>query len=211
MSCLTRSTRTFALAGLFALAIGTASAQVVASDRAACTQSYKPQSGQQGKDVVWVPTPDEVVQRMLEVAKVTPRDIVYDLGAGDGKIAIAAGKLGATSIGIEYNPDMAQLAQCYVRAEKLTGRTRIVQGDVFESDFRDATVVTMYLLPALNLKLLPKLLKDLKPGTRIVSHSFDMGTWTPEQTLDVGGRPVYFWTIPAPGTPSHAAAVAASR
>ena len=205
----TRNTRTLALAALLALAIGSASAQVAASDRASCVRTYKPESGQDGKDVVWVPTPDEVVQRMLQVARVTPEDIVYDLGAGDGKIAIAAGKLGATSIGIEYNPDMAKLAQCYVQVEKLTDRTRIVQGDVFESDFRDATVVTLYLLPELNLKLLPKLLKDLKPGTRIVSHAFGMGSWKPEQTLDVAGRSVHFWTIPAPGTPSHAAAMAA--
>jgi len=211
MSFFSRSTNAFALLGLFALAIGDASAQAVATERASCVQSYKPESGQEGKDVVWVPTPDAVVQQMLQVAKVTPKDVVYDLGAGDGKIAIAAGKLGATSVGIEYNPDMARLAQCYVQVEKLTDRTRIVQGDVFESDLRDATVVTMYLLPELNLRLLPKLLKELKPGTRIVSHAFDMGTWKPEQTLDVAGRPVYFWTIPAPGTPSHAAAMAARR
>ncbi len=210
MSLFTRSTKIVALAVLLALAVVNVSAQVVAEERATCDRAYKPQVGQEGKDVVWVPTPDEVVQRMLQVAKVTPKDIVYDLGAGDGKIAIAAGKLGATSIGIEYNPDMAKLAQCYVQAEKLT-KTRIVQGDVFESDFRDATVVTMYLLPELNVRLLPKLLKDLKPGTRIVSHAFQMGTWKPEQTLDVGGRMVYFWTIPAPGTPSYAAAMAASK
>ncbi len=148
---------------------------------------------------------------MLQVAKVTPQDTVYDLGAGDGKIAIAAGKMGATSVGIEYNPDMAKLAQCYVQAEKLTAKTRIIQGDVFESNFRDATVVTLYLLPELNVKLLPKLLSDLKPGTRIVSHAFQMGTWQPEQTLDVGGRMIYFWTIPAPGTPRYAAAIAASK
>ncbi|MGH6622781.1 MAG: methyltransferase domain-containing protein [Burkholderiaceae bacterium] len=211
MSLFTRSTKAVTLAGLFALAMGNASAQVVAPDRAACDQAYKPQVGQQGKDVIWVPTPDEVVQRMLQVAKVTPKDTVYDLGAGDGKIAIAAGKLGATAIGIEYNADMAKLAQCYVQSEKLAGKVRIVQGDVFESDFRDATVVTLYLLPALNLKLLPKLLKDLKPGTRIVSHAFSMGNWKPEQTLDVNGRAVYFWTIPAPGTPAYAAAMAASN
>jgi precorrin-6B methylase 2 len=206
MYLFSRSTTIVALAGLFALSIGNASAQATASDRAKCNQDYRPESGQQGKDVVWVPTPDEVVQRMLQVAQVTHKDVVYDLGAGDGKIAIAAGKLGATSIGIEYNPDMAKLAQCYVRAEKLTDRTRIVQGDVFQADFRDATVVTMYLLPELNLRLLPKLLKDLKPGTRIVSHAFTMGSWKPEQTLDVAGRAVYFWTIPAPGTPSYEAA-----
>ena len=211
MSHFVRGIQAIALVGLFALGIGNASAQAVASDRASCTRTYKPESGQQGKDVVWVPTPDDVVQRMLEVAKVSPQDIVYDLGAGDGKIAIAAGALGARSVGIEYNPDMARLAQCYVQAAGLTDRTRIVQGDVFESDFREATVVTMYQLPDLNRKLLPKLLKDLKPGTRIVSHAFDMGSWKPEQTLNVGGYTIQFWTIPAPGTPSHAAAVAASR
>jgi SAM-dependent methyltransferase len=211
MSLSKYNTRTLALAALLTLALGSASAQVAESDRAACVRTYKPESGQEGKDVVWVPTPDEVVQRMLQVAKVTPADIVYDLGAGDGKIAIAAGKLGARSIGIEYNPDMARLAQCYVQVEKLTDRTRIVQGDVFESDFRDATVVTLYLLPELNVKLLPKLLKDLKPGTRIVSHAFGMGSWKPEQTLDVAGRSVHYWTIPAPGTPSHAAAMAAGN
>jgi predicted RNA methylase len=121
---------------------------------------------------------------------------------GDGKIAIAAGKLGAASIGIEYNPELAKLAQCYVQAGKLTEKTRIVQGDIFDSDFSDATVVTLYLLPELNLRLLPKLLRDLKPGTRIVSHAFGMGSWAPEQTLDVRGTAVYAWTIPAPGTPS---------
>lgn len=211
MSLITQSIKIVALTWLFTAAAGNVFAQVVAEDRKTCDQAYKPQIGQQGKDVVWVPTPDEVVQRMLQVAKVTSQDIVYDLGAGDGKIAIAAGKLGAKSTGIEYNPDMAKLAQCYVQAEKLTANTRIVQGDVFESDFRDATVVTMYLLPHLNVKLLPKLLKDLKPGTRIVSHAFPMGNWQAEQTLDVNGRTVYFWTIPAPGTPSYAAAQAAGN
>jgi SAM-dependent methyltransferase len=210
MTLFTRSTQALVLAGLCTLAMGTASAQVATAERASCDRIYKPEVGQQGKDVVWVPTPDEVVQRMLQVAKVTAKDIVYDLGAGDGKIAIAAGKLGATSIGIEYNPDLAKLAQCYVQAEKLP-KTRIIEGDVFESNFRDATVVTMYLMPALNLKLLPKLLKDLKPGTRIVSHAFGMGNWQPEQTLDVDGRAVYYWTIPAPGTPAHAAAMAATK
>lgn len=211
MTLFTRSTKVLMLAGLCTLAMGTASAQVATAERASCDKTYKPEVGQQGKDVVWVPTPDAVVQRMLQVAKVTSKDIVYDLGAGDGKIAIAAGKLGAKSVGIEYNPDMAKLAQCYVQAEKLTGKTRIIQGDVFESNFSDATVVTMYLLPTLNLKLLPKLLKDLKPGTRIVTHAFGIGTWQPEQTLDVDGRAVYFWTIPAPGTPAHAAAMAATK
>jgi SAM-dependent methyltransferase len=210
-SFLTPTPRAAALAGLFALCIDGACAQGAAVDRAVCERDYKPYSGQQGKDVVWVPTPDAAVQRMLQIVNVTPQDIVYDLGAGDGKIAIAAARLGARAIGIEYNPDMARLAQCLVEAEKLTDRARIVRGDVFESDFREATVVTMYLLPRLNLRLLPKLLEDLKPGTRIVSHAFDMGDWKPEETVTVAGSTIHRWTIPAPGTPSYEAAMAAAR
>ena len=200
-----------ALAILSTLLAGPAAAQTAATDRATCERTYKPERGQEGKDVVWIPTPDEVVQRMLQMGEVTAADIVYDLGAGDGKIAIAAAKLGARAVGIEYNPDMARLAQCYVNAEGLGGRARIDRGDVFEADFREATVVTMYLLPDLNLKLIPKLLRDLKPGTRIVSHAFSMGGWEPEQTAKVDGKSVYRWTIPAPGTPAYAAAIAASR
>ncbi len=203
--------RAFALALLCALFAGTAAAQGVAADRAACERPYKPQSGQEGKDVVWVPTPDEVVQRMLQIVEVTPADVVYDLGAGDGKIAIAAARLGARAVGIEFNPDMARLAQCFVNAEGVGDKARIVRGDVFEADLREATVVTMYLLPELNLRLIPKLLKELKPGTRIVSHAFDMGGWQPEQKAKVAGKDVYRWTIPAPGTAAHAAAMAAAR
>jgi precorrin-6B methylase 2 len=203
--------RAVALALLTAFFVGGAAAQNVAADRAACERTYRPERGQEGKDVVWVPTPDEVVQHMLQMADVTPADVVYDLGAGDGKIAIAAARMGARAVGIEYNPDMARLAQCYVNAEGLGGRARIERGDVFEADFRAATVVTMYLLPDLNLKLIPKLLRDLKPGTRIVSHAFHMGGWEPEQKATVAGKDVYRWTIPAPGTPAHAAAMAAAR
>ena len=203
--------RAIALALLCTLFAGGAAAQNVAPDRAACERSYKPRPGQDGKDVVWVPTPDEVVQRMLQIVGVRPTDVVYDLGAGDGKIAIAAARLGARAVGIEFNPQMVWLAQCFVRAEGLDGKVRIERGDVFEADFREATVVTMYLLPELNLRLIPKLLKDLKPGTRIVSHAFDMGGWPPEQKVEVAGKLVYSWTIPAPGTPAHAAAMAASR
>ena len=122
-----------------------------ARDRKDCERDYKPQVGQSGKDVVWVPTPDELVQRMLRMAKVTPQDLVYDLGAGDGKIAIAAGKLGANSVGIEYNPDMAKLANCMVTADGVASKTKIIQGDIFKEDFSKATVITMYLLPELNL------------------------------------------------------------
>ena len=209
----TSSTRALALtlALLSTLFAAPVAARTVAVDRAACERTYKPERGQEGKDVVWIPTPDDVVQRMLEIVDVKPTDVVYDLGAGDGKIAIAAARRGARAVGIEYNPDMARLAQCYVNAEGLGGRVRVERGDVFEADFREATVVTMYLLPDLNLKLIPKLLRDLRPGTRIVSHAFHMGSWEPEQTAKVDGRTVYRWTIPAPGTPAYAAAMAASR
>lgn len=187
-----RSSTAIALAGVLAAAV----VSVDAKDRRECDRDYKPQVGQSGKDVVWVPTPDEVVQRMLRMAKVTPQDTVYDLGAGDGKIAIAAGKLGATAVGIEYNPDMAKLAQCYVQAEELTGKTRIIQGDVFKEDFSKASVVTMYLLPELNLRLRPTIL-NMKPGTRVTSHQFTMGDWEPDETAEVDYRTAYLWIVPA--------------
>ena len=187
-----KRTTAIALAGvLFAL-----SANADARDRKDCDSDYKPQVGQSGKDVVWVPTPDELVQRMLRMAKVTPQDLVYDLGAGDGKIAIAAGKLGANAVGIEYNPDMAKLAQCYVQAEGLTGKTRIIQGDIFKEDFSKATVVTMYLLPELNLRLRPTLL-NMKPGTRVTSHQFSMGDWEADETAEIDYRTAYLWIVPA--------------
>jgi SAM-dependent methyltransferase len=167
-----------------------------ARDRKECDKDYKPQVGQSGKDVVWVPTPDELVQRMLRMAKVTPQDLVYDLGAGDGKIAIAAGKLGATAVGIEYNPDMARLAQCYVQADGMTGKVKIIQGDIFKEDFSKATVVTMYLLPELNIRLRPIIL-NMKPGTRVTSHQFTMGDWEPDQTAEMEYRSAYLWIVPA--------------
>jgi hypothetical protein len=187
-----RRSTAVALAGLLAAA----TVSVDAKDRRECDRDYKPQVGQSGKDVVWVPTPDEVVQRMLRMAKVTAQDTVYDLGAGDGKIAIAAGKIGATSVGIEYNPDMAKLAQCYVQAENLAGKTRIIQGDVFKEDFSKASVVTMYLLPELNLRLRPTIL-NMKPGTRVTSHQFTMGDWEPDETAEIDYRTAYLWIVPA--------------
>jgi hypothetical protein len=187
-----RRSTAIALAGILAVTAIAADAK----DRRECDRDYKPQVGQSGKDVVWVPTPDEVVQRMLRMAKVTPQDVVYDLGAGDGKIAIAAGKLGAQSVGIEYNPDMAKLAQCYVQAENLAGKTRIIQGDVFKEDFSKASVVTMYLLPELNLRLRPTIL-NMKPGTRVTSHQFTMGDWEPDETAEVDYRTAYLWIVPA--------------
>lgn len=158
---------------------------------------FEPHVGQAGKDVIWVPTPDEVVERMLRMAQVTPNDYVVDLGAGDGKIAImAAKKFGARSLGIEYNPEMARYAQGNVEKAGVAGKARIMQGDIFVSDFSKATVITMYLLPALNLKLRPQLLA-MRPGTRVVSHSFNMDDWEPDETSSLDGRRAYFWLVPA--------------
>lgn len=168
----------------------------IAQPAAAQTKGYEPQVGQAGKDVIWVPTPDEVVERMLRMAQTTKDDLVYDLGAGDGKIAIvAARKFGARSVGIEYNPDMAKHAQSNAEKAGVAGRARIIQGDIFATDFTQATVVTLYLLPALNLKLRPTILA-MKPGTRVVSHSFTMDDWEPDETANMDGRRAYFWLVP---------------
>lgn len=179
-----------AVAALAALAIALPAAAQKDKD-------YEPHVGQAGKDVIWVPTPDEVVERMLRMAQVTANDYVVDLGAGDGKIAIAAAKkLGARALGIEYNADMARHAQRNVERAGVAGRARIVQGDIFVSDFSQATVVTMYLLPALNLKLRPQLLA-MRPGTRVVSHSFSMDDWEADEISSLDGRRAYFWVVPA--------------
>jgi precorrin-6B methylase 2 len=158
---------------------------------------YEPQVGQSGKDVIWVPTPDEVVERMLRMAQTTKDDVVYDLGAGDGKIAIAAAKkFGARATGIEYNPEMAKHAQGNVVKAGVTERARIMQGDIFATNFSEATVVTMYLLPGLNMKLRPTLLA-MRPGTRVVSHSFTMEDWEADEISSMDGRRAYFWVVPA--------------
>ncbi len=151
-------------------------------------------------DVIYVPTPPEVVDAMLGVANVREGDVLYDLGSGDGRIVItAARKYGITrGTGIDINPERIAEANANARAAGVTDRVRFLNEDLFEADFSDATVITLYLLPRLNLKLRPKLMQ-LKPGTRIVSHDFDMGDWKPEKTLNVGGSTVYFWTIPAKG------------
>jgi hypothetical protein len=168
-----------------------------AQQKDAKDKPYEPHVGQAGKDVIWVPTPDEVVERMLRMAQVTPNDYVIDLGAGDGKIAImAAKKFGARSLGIEYNPDMAKHAQANAEKAGVAGKARVVQGDIFVSDFSKATVITMYLLPALNLKLRPQILA-MRPGTRVVSHSFNMDDWEPDETSSLDGRRAYFWLVPA--------------
>ena len=158
---------------------------------------FKPHVGQQGKDVVWVPTPDEVVERMLLMAQTKPEDYVIDLGAGDGKIAIAAAKkFGARSMGVEYNPDMVAFAQKNAQAAGVVGKAQIVHGDIFVTDFTQATVLTMYLLPSLNMRLRPQILA-MRPGTRVVAHAFNMEDWEPDESSDVDGRRVYFWVVPA--------------
>ena len=158
---------------------------------------YKPQVGQEGKDVIWVPTPEGLIDKMLEAAKVSDKDTLFDLGAGDGIIAItAARKYGAKSVGIEYNPEMAQFARRKVAEAGMTDKVKIITGDIFQEDFSAATVVTLYLMPHLNIKLRPILLK-MKPGTRVVSNTFSMGDWEPDETiLDQHWR-AHFWVVPA--------------
>lgn len=165
---------------------------------AACAQTggYTPQVGQAGKDVVWVPTPNELIERMLNMAKVTKDDYVIDLGSGDGRIAIAAAKRGATALGIEYNPDMVTLSNRNAQEAGVADRVKFVKADIFESDFSKATVITMYLLPHLNIQLRPKIL-DMKPGTRVTSHAFTMEEWKPDQQATVEFRDAYLWIVPA--------------
>jgi SAM-dependent methyltransferase len=158
---------------------------------------YQPTVGQAGKDVIWVPTPDALVTKMLQMAKVTKDDLVYDLGSGDGKIPIAAAKqFGAKAVGIEYNPEMAELARRNVKRAGVDGTVRIITGDIFKEDFSKADVVTMYLLPDLNVKLRPIILK-MKPGTRVTSHQFHMGDWDPDEKFNVEYRDAYLWYVPA--------------
>ena len=162
---------------------------------------FTPQVGQAGKDVIWVPTPDDVVERMLVMAQVTPNDFVWDLGAGDGKIAImAAKKFGARAIGVEYNADMVKHANANAQAAGVAGsgagKAVIRHGDIFATDFTQATVITLYLLPALNMKLRPQLL-SMRPGTRVVSHSFSMEDWEADEISTLDGRRAYFWIVPA--------------
>ncbi len=179
----------FAAAAALALA-GGAGAQTAAKPE------YKPEVGQPGKDVVWVPTPPELVEKMLDMAKVGPNDIVFDLGSGDGRIAIAAAKRGARTKGVEYNPDMVELSRANARKAGMSDKVEFIRGDIFETDFSSATVVTMYLLPHLNVKLRPTILK-MKPGTRVVSHAFTMEDWEADQIAAVEGRDAYLWIVPA--------------
>jgi precorrin-6B methylase 2 len=162
---------------------------------------YEPQVGQAGKDVVWVPTPQVLVEKMLDLAKVTPQDLVIDLGSGDGRTVITAAKRGATAIGVEYNPDMVALSQFNAKQAGVADKATITRGDIFEYDFSKANVLTMFLLPSINMKLRPKIL-DMQPGTRIVTNSFTMEDWEADQTETVTDDctswcTAHLWIVPA--------------
>jgi hypothetical protein len=187
--------RSLTVACLVALtAAGTALAQ--------SGKDYQPKVGQEGKDVVWVPTPQALVDKMMEMAKVTPQDHVIDLGSGDGRTVITAAKLGAKALGIEYNLDMVELSKRNAAKEGVGEKAKFVKADIFESDFSQATVITMFLLPELNLRLRPTLL-NLRPGTRLVSNTFTMGEWPDDETATLGGPnctawcTAHLWIVPA--------------
>lgn len=166
-------------------------------------QEFTPEVGQKGKDVIWVPTPQALVDRMLSLAEVTPKDYVIDLGSGDGRTVITAAKWGARALGIEYNPDMVALSRHNAEKAGVGSKARFLAADIFKTDFSQATVLTMFLLPDLNLKLRPKIL-DMKPGTRVVSNSFTMDNWKADQTVTVPKEQgcesyctAYLWIVPA--------------
>jgi len=177
-------------------AVAFAQAQPAAKD-------YEPSVGQAGKDVVWVPTSQALVDKMLDLAKVTPADVLMDLGSGDGRTVITAAKRGLRASGIEYNPDMVELSKRNAAKEGVTDRATFMKADLFETDLSQATVITMFLLPDINLRLRPKIL-DLKPGTRIVSNSFTMGEWESDGRADATDKEgcvsyctAYLWIVPA--------------
>jgi len=181
------------LAALLTMA-GTAS---FSADTNQSKPPYKPEVGQAGKDVIWVPTQDALVEKMLDMAKVTANDTVVDLGSGDGRIVIAAARRGAQALGIEYNPDMVELSKLNAEKAGVTAKAKFEKADIFLTDFSKATVITMYLLPELNMKLRPTILK-MKPGTRVVSHDFDMKEWDADEVATVqGSGTAYFWIVPA--------------
>jgi hypothetical protein len=190
---------------LAALLLAVASAAACAQAKKA-PAAYEPSVGQEGKDVVWVPTPQALVDKMLDMAKVTPADYLMDLGSGDGRTVITAAKRGVRATGVEYNPDMVALSQRNAEKEKVASRATFMKADLFETDFSKATVITMFLLPDINLKLRPKIL-NLKPGTRIVSNTFTMGDWKADQTETVEAGcssswcTALLWIVPAKVAP----------
>lgn len=155
---------------------------------------------QREPDVPYVPTPHEVVAEMLKLANVTKNDVVYDLGSGDGRIVItAAQKFGARGVGVDINPTLVKQARDNAEKAGVSDRVKFLEQDLFETDIREATVVTLYLFPEVNIKLRPKLLKELKPGTRVVSHAFDMNEWEPDKTVEINCSRIYYWVIPKNG------------
>src|SRR5262245_41281204 len=181
----------------------------VAAHAQATTKPFEPTVGQAGKDVVWVPTPQALVEKMLDLAKVTPQDFVMDLGSGDGRLVITAAKRGARAQGVEYNPDMVELSKRNAEKEGVSARATFVKADLFQTDFTKADVITMFLLPSINLKLRPQILK-LRPGTRIVSNTFDMGEWTADETESLGSSgcnsswcTALLWIVPANAGGTH--------
>lgn len=200
---MTRSLRALFLASaLTALPMASACAQVITRPSAPGAVDYTPHPGQPGKDVVWVPTPQTLVDNMLDMAGVTTDDYLIDLGSGDGRTVITAGKRGIRAKGIEYNADMVALSRRLAAAEGVGDKVSFDQADIFEIDFSDATVLTLFLLPELNLRLRPIIL-DMKPGTRVVSNSFDMAEWKADAGVN-GGKDGctswcrgYLWIVPA--------------
>lgn len=176
------------------------STQLISQENKRNNKEFQPEVGQEGKDVVWVPTPQSLVEKMLDLANVKPGDILVDLGSGDGRTVIAAAKRGAKAIGVEYNPNMVELSYKNAAKEGVKDKVEFFNGDLFEYDFSKATVVTMFLLPDINLRLRPKIL-DMKPGTRIVSNTFTMGEWIPDDTATVedlsAWNTAYLWIVPA--------------
>jgi hypothetical protein len=157
---------------------------------------FEPFVGQPGKDVVWVPTPDAVVARMLDMAKATPKDFLVDLGSGDGRTVIAAAKRGLRAMGVEFNPDMVAISNKEAARQGVTDKVKFVNGDIFATDFSQANILTLYLLPSLNVKLRPTIL-DMRPGTRVASHAFNMGDWEADESATPDGRQVFLWIVPA--------------
>ena len=185
-----------------ALALSLFAVTVFAQAQPAAKPGYEPEVGQAGKDVVWVPTAQGLVNRMLDMAKLTAKDIHYDLGSGDGRTVITAAKRGATAYGVEYNPDLVVLSKANAAKEGVAGKATFIHGDIFETDFSKATVITLFLLPDLNVKLRPTIL-DMKPGTRVVSNSFTMGDWKADETQSANSDDcrsyctAYLWIVPA--------------
>lgn len=182
--------------------VGLSLVAAAAAAQATATQKpFEPKVGQEGKDVVWVPTPQETVDRMLELAKITPQDYLMDLGSGDGVTVITAARRGTRAHGVEYNPDMVELARTRAKEAGVSDKATFVQADLFKTDFSKATVITMFLLPRINMELRPRLL-DLKPGTRIVSNTFTMEDWEADETATAGGNcsswcTALLWIVPA--------------